>query len=259
MSVTNIWSQKFNSRDYKSSSLFHFRARWTQSASHCFFEIQNNIMLRATTRSPKSHVPFRLLKWNTVYTVWHAAQTYKYRCSSWTQTHRYALWLFLFWSIYVKRIPAWDVQTFRYIQFPLQAGFPVVPFCLPIPRYMSLIIQCVSFEVHSSRKEEETWSPDPRGLRSLNRVNVALISRRPVNLYSPVHPLAQPSVLMDVTWPRPREIKWSGGKFLIQLDLTCVPSRSKLHYPYSLSSLTFAILLHILVYSLKMLLFFHFS
>jgi len=79
---------------------------------------------------------------------------------------------------------------------------------------MSLIILCVSFQVHSSRTEVENWSPDLREVRSLNRANVALISRRPVNLYSPVHPLAQPSVLMDVTWPRPREIKWSGGKFL---------------------------------------------
>jgi len=122
---------------------------------------------------------------------------------------------------------------------------------------MSLITPCVSFEVHSSRTEEEAWSPDPRGVRSLNRVNVALISRRPVNLYSPVHPLAQPSVLMDVTWPRSREIKWSGGKFLIQLDLMYLPSRSKFHYPYSLCSLTFGFLLFILVYSLSF--FFHFS
>ena len=115
---------------------------------------------------------------------------------------------------------------------------------------MSLIILCVSFQVHSSRTEVENWSPDLREVRSLNRANVALISRRPVNLYSPVHPLAQPSVLMDVTWPRPREIKWSGGKFLIQLDLTCLPSRSKFHYSYSLCSLTFAFLLFILVYFL---------
>jgi len=86
MPGTNIGIQKVSSHDYKSPSLFHFCARLIQSASHCFFEIHNKIILRATTRSPKWHVPFRLLERNNVYTVWCAAQTYNYR---WRHEHEH--------------------------------------------------------------------------------------------------------------------------------------------------------------------------